>query len=91
MAAKITVLSEIIGDYWEKNMRAWLIWSFLVVSLISGVPALCVGAADENSSVPAKGMVTMLDIGKGKFFKILFSLKPSFSAYKYCLGPGIQM
>jgi thioredoxin 1 len=50
----------------RKTMRAWLTCSLLVVSLIWGTPALCVGGADQNSGVPAKGMITMLDIGKGK-------------------------
>ena len=46
-------------------MRIWLTWWIVSIVLISMSPNL--GRAEEGITIaPTKGMVTMLDIGKGK-------------------------
>ena len=46
-------------------MRPLLLLSIVFV-IISAPPVFCLDQVGDNSSVPTKGMVTMLDIGKGK-------------------------
>ena len=46
-------------------MRTWAIWSMLVLSLVSVSRGLCEETPGDIPGMPVKGMVTMLDIGKG--------------------------